>query len=233
MAFESVVRAGALQVREPGTRWLSTGFDGGFERADAAYNVSVPEGWDRTDLDAYVAERRERAGFDTTGPALLTGVEMQHAKGARSGPVVAYATVGVSNPAALPMAPGGGERDESGASTRAGTVNVVVGTERGLVDGALANLATVAAEAKAATLLSLTGFPGTTTDAVLVGAASDGEPAAFSGSATPVGAATRACVRDAVRASFRSRYADKSVPESVADAEHGVRTDRTADVFEP
>jgi adenosylcobinamide hydrolase len=235
MPFDATSRDGVLQVRAPGTRWLSTGFDGGFERADAAYNVAVPDGWDRTDLDAYVAERRERAGFESDGPALMTGVEMQHARGSRSGSVVAYATVGVSNPAALPMDPAGAADGGvgGGPSETAGTVNVVVGTTRALGDGALANLAAVAAEAKTATLLALTGFPGTTTDAVVAGSAVDGEPAAFSGSATPVGAAARACVRDAVRASFESRYSSTDLPESVADAEHGVRTDRRAEVFEP
>lgn len=41
------------------------------------------------------------------------------------------------------------------------------------------------------------------------------------------------CVRDAVRASFRARYADDDPPASVADARYGVTTDRQADVFAP
>jgi adenosylcobinamide hydrolase len=39
-----------------------------------------------------------------------------------------------------------------------------------------------------------------------------------------------------VRASLGSRYGDRTdatVPESVADADHGVVTDRRADVFRP
>jgi adenosylcobinamide hydrolase len=235
---ETAVRDGVLQVRQPSTRWLSSGWDGGFERSPVAYNVSVPEGWSRTDLDAYVRTRRERAGFDSAGPALLTGVDMDHARAARLGPVVAYATVGLSNPAALPMAPA----DESGPAAEVGrdaddpdvgTVNLVVVTRRSLADGALANLLAVVAEAKAATLLSASGFPGTTSDAVIVGADEDGERARFSGSATAVGEAARACVREAVLASFRSRYRDRAVPASVADADHGVVTDRRAEVFAP
>jgi adenosylcobinamide hydrolase len=240
--FDATVAAGVLQLRHPGTRWLSTGADGGFAVADAAYNVSVPDGWGHEDLPTYVAGRRERAGFDGDGPALLTGVELQHARGARLEPVEVYATAGVSNPAGLPMTPAGAEDapghagagdGPDGPDADAGTVNLFVGTPRALDDAALANLVAVVAEAKAAALLDRVGVTGTTTDAVVVGTDPHGEPAAFSGSATQVGDAARACVREAVTASFESRYADREVPASVADAEHGVVTDRRAEVFEP
>lgn len=232
--FDSAVSEGVLRLRRPGTRWLSTGHGGGYRRGAAAYNVSVPEGFERTDLERYCRERRERAGFDTPGATLLTGVEMRHARGASLGPAVAYATVGLSNPAAL-------HRDDWDEAVpdpdpeggRPGTVNLLVGTTRALDRGALASLLAVVVEAKAATLLSLAGFPGTTTDAAVVGADPDGPAAEFAGSGTPVGAAARACVREAVGASFRSRYADRPVPSSVADAEHGTVTDRRAEVFRP
>ncbi|RLM71519.1 adenosylcobinamide amidohydrolase [Halorubrum sp. Atlit-8R] len=253
--FEATVSEGVLRLRRPGTRWLSTGWDGGRSRAAAAYNVTVPEGFDRTDLAAYRDERLARAGFageadDRVGdggsgdgdpdasPALFTGVSMEHARGARLGPAVAYATVGLSNPAMLPTDPAGAA--DSGGTTEAaegppgpGTVNLVVGTTRRLAPGAAANLVAVAAEAKAATLLAAAGVPGTTSDAVVVGDDPEGEPAAFSGSATAVGGAARACVRDAVRASLRSRYPDGDVPGSAADAEHGVVTDERGEVFDP
>jgi adenosylcobinamide hydrolase len=247
--FDPTVSRGVLRVTAPGARWLSSGWAGGFRDAAAAYNVCVPEGWGHTDLDAYVESRRTAAGFDDPGPTLLTGVDLAHAVGASAGSVTAYATAGVSNPAALPIdapdaaattgseptrAEDSGARDGTvDAEPGDGTVNVLVGTTRALDDGALANLLAVAAEAKAATLLAETGFPGTTTDAVVVGCDPAGEAAAFSGSATPVGAAARACVRDAVRGSLRSRYADRSLPDSVDEAEHGVVTDVTTEVFEP
>ncbi|EMA62827.1 adenosylcobinamide amidohydrolase [Halorubrum kocurii] len=249
--FDAAVREGVLRLRRPETRWLSTGWNGGRSRADAAYNVSVPEGFDRTDLGAYRDERLSRAAFKSEGgagrdgapPTLFTGVSMDHARGARFGPVVAYATVGLSNPAMLPMDPagaaGGAPEPDSGAGAatddppRPGTVNLVVGTTRRLADGAAANLVAVAAEAKAATLLATAGVPGTTSDAVVVGDDPTGEPAAFSGSATPVGAAARVCVRDAVRAGLRSRYPDGDTPGPAADAEHGVVADDRAEVFEP
>ncbi|GAB7010101.1 adenosylcobinamide amidohydrolase [Halorubrum trueperi] len=250
--FEATVRDGVLRLRRPGTRWLSTGWAGGRSRGDAAYNVSVPEGFDRTDLGAYRDERLARAGFKSEGdagrdgdtPTLFTGVAMEHARGARFGPVAAYATVGLSNPAMLPMYPtdaaGEPETASDGLASAAaegepsppGTVNLIVGTTRRLADGAAPNLVAVAAEAKATTLLAIAGVPGTTSDAIVVADNPEGEPAAFSGSATPVGAAARVCVRDAVRASLRSRYPDGDVPGPAVDAEHGVVADDRAEVFE-
>ena len=267
-AYDAVRRDGVLEVRHPGAEWLSTGVDGGRIRADRAYNLSVPEGWGHTDLRAYVDERLERAGFDVVAtdtsrerpPALLTGVDIADARGARCGPVTAYATAGVSNPAALPIAPAGGslpddsdepsdgdfdrgnddgfdesDNDSDGPPPGTGTVNVVVGTTRALADGALANLIAVAAEAKAATLLETTGFPGTTTDAIVAGHDPSGRPARFSGSGTVVGAAARACVREAVRASLAAHYDDHEIgcPASVEEATYGVSTDVRATVFEP
>ncbi|MFD1597679.1 adenosylcobinamide amidohydrolase [Halobellus rarus] len=249
--FESTVRQEVCRLSRRGTRWLSTGYAGGESVADAAYLLSVPEGWDDVDVAGYVRRRRQEVGFGSDqaasdrgddAPALLTGVSMRHARRARLGPVEAVVTAGVSNPAALPVpeqgqsdasAEGGGQRDEGGTGSdrrHHGTVNVVVGTTRSLAPGALANLIAAAAEAKAATLLARTGVPGTTSDAILVGCDPDGEPAVFSGSATAVGSAARACVRDALLAALASRYGDEGPPASVGDAEYGVVTDRQARV---
>ncbi|QPV64213.1 adenosylcobinamide amidohydrolase [Halosimplex litoreum] len=247
--FESEISADVLRVCRPDTRWLSTGFSGGYETADAAYNCTVPEGFDRTDLSAYVAERREKAGFLDAGPAMLTGVDLRHARRARLDGVEAVATAGVSNPAALPMGDGveaatesegvaAGTADSATGSAeddppRPGTVNLVVGTTRALSDGALATLLATVVEAKTATMLAKTSFTGTTSDAVVVGSDPSGEPAAFAGSATPVGRAARVCVRDAVRASLAARYDGESaddVPASVTAAEYGVRSSGHATV---
>jgi len=247
--FGSTVREGVCRLRRPGTRWLSTGPAGGESRADAAYLLSVPEGWGDVDIPAYVRARLDDAGFeaDPPGPALLTGVSVRHARRARLGEVEAVVTAGVSNPAALPVDGAGGFGGAEGGSVDGdppegadgadtsdrrhdGTVNVVVGTTRALAPGALPNLVAVAAEAKAATLLALVGVPGTTSDAVLVGCDPTGEEAAFSGSATPVGAAARVCVRDALSAALGSRYTAESPPASVDAAEHGVVSDARARV---
>lgn len=245
--FEATVRDGVCRLAGPEARWLATGWDGGYATADGAINVSVPEGFDRTDLADYVAARRERAGFDGGGPALLTGVDQTHARGARAGTVTVVATAGLSNPAALPVGestcrctgegstpqdtPGPERAADSGF--RPGTVNLLVGTTRSLSDGALATFLATAVEAKTATLAAETGFTGTTSDAVAVGCDRSGHPAAFAGSATAVGEATRACVRDAVRASLASRYPDGDVPARVADAAHGTVTTGRPTRFRP
>jgi len=240
--FEATRADGVLQVRRPGTEWLSTGWNGGRREGPVAYNVSVPEGWECGSIEEYVLRRLERAGFDEPGPVLLTGVDMVHARGARCGPVTACATAGVSNPARLPMEPPGGElpdgrleADREDGGHPVGTVNLLVGTTRALEAGALANLVAVAAEAKATTLLAETGFPGTTSDAIVVGHDPDGSREEFSGSVTPVGAATRACVREALRAALTSRYegTDATVPADLEAATYGVSTDVRAGVFRP
>ncbi|WP_254279956.1 adenosylcobinamide amidohydrolase [Haloarcula marina] len=231
--FETTRRAGIVQARREGARWLSTAWDGGYVAADAVYNVTVPTGFERTDLDAYRAERLDAAGFPV-GPTLLTGLDMAHARCAHSGPVSVLATAGLSNPARLPTGAVGEAADRDAPTTadwRPGTVNLVVGADRALDDGALATLLATAVEAKAATLAAAADVPGTTSDAVIVGTAPDADPAAFAGSATEVGAATRACVRDAVLASLDSRYDDG--PPDPDDAEYGVVTDRQTDVRVP
>jgi len=242
--FEVTIRNELAQFRRADTRWLSTGWNGGERQADVAYNISVPEGWERTDIDAYIDERLVAGNFDESGPALLTGVDMGHLRGARLGPAVAYATAGVSNPAALPMEPVPSETNTeipAAATDRQdvhngqgnGTVNLIVGVDRQLSPAGRANLLTVVAEAKAATLLGRVGIPGTTTDAVIVGNSPDGESVQFTGSATPVGDAVRACVRDALSASLASRYEDEPMPQSLEEAEYGVTTDQQAEVFSP
>lgn len=241
--FETIRREGVLELRRTGTEWLSTGWEGGRCRADAAHSLTVPEGWEPADLGADVADRLRAAGFERDGPVLLTGVDVGHARGARLGPVEAVATAGVSNPAALPVpdpwtetaatATGAGDGTTSGTEPPdPGTVNLVVGSRRALGEAALANLLTVAAEAKAATLSALVGVPGTTSDAVVVATNPDGETSEYSGSATEVGAAARVCVRDAVSAALVARYPDREMPEGVDEATHGIVADERASVFE-
>lgn len=236
---ETRVVDGVLRFSRPDTRWLSTGWNGGLVSADAAYNVTVPEGFDRTDIEAYTRDRRRDAGFDDPGPTLLTGVDMAHACGARHDSVVCVATAGISNPAVLPMEPEG-EAQTAGSheatevdEPHPGTVNLLLGTTHALDDGALATMLATAVEAKTATLLARTGFPGTTTDAVVVGCDPTGESTPFAGSSTAIGASARACVREAVSASLESRYETTDLPASVDDATYGVTTRQQATVFDP
>jgi len=258
--FDATVSDGVCRLQRPDTRFLSTGFDGGEVVADAAYNVTVPEGWPEQPLQPYVERRLADAGFGggsgtESPPVLLTGVDQRHAHRARHGSVEAVATAGLSNPAQLPVedaavdaatVDGANSAHEGDAADGAaagapttrdgnqiGTVNVFVGTTRSLAPGALPNLVAVAAEAKATTLLATTGFPGSTSDAVVVGSDPDGAAASFSGAATAVGASARACVRDATISALESRYGDDldaTLPASVTEAEHGVVTDEAATV---
>lgn len=246
--FATTVREEVVEIAREGTTWLSTGWRGGRTTAAALHSVHVPEGWDCESIDDYVDSRLSRAGFDRDGPVLLTGVDAAHVRGARCGPVEAYATAGVSNPAALPIDPDGPPRapnptpdcEAAGegsagyptAGDDPGTVNVVVGTDRALAPGALANLVAVASETKAAILLDTVGVPGTTTDAVVTACDPDGEPAQYSGSATAVGAAARACVREAIRASLDARYPDGDWPDPER-ADHAAPTEARATTFDP
>ena len=221
--FEPTVRANVLQLRTGDLDWLSTGANGGSWRATAAYNVTVPEGWNKTDLDAYAEQRRAEAGFERSGPTLLTGVDQQHAHRARLDPVEVVVTAGLSNPTTLPPA-GSTASTETDTNSQPGTINIIAATTRTLSAGALANLIAVVTEAKTATLGRLTGFSGTTSDAVIVGSDPTGESARFSGASTPVGQAARACVRDALTAALASRYESESIPESVEGAAYGYET---------
>lgn len=228
--FETATAGDVLELARPGSLWLSTGWQGGRQRADAAHSITVPEGWRPDDTGEYVDRRLAEAGFDRDGPVLFTGVAAEHARGARLGPVEAYATAGLSNPAALPTDPPGGELPAG--EYVPGTVNVVVGAEAALSAGAMANLVAVAATARAATLLDAVGVPGTTTDATVVVADPEGPSREFSGAATTVGAAARACVREAVSAALAARYDDES-PPTVTTARYGVVTNARAEVFHP
>lgn len=232
---ETTVRSGVFQVRTEPARWLATGQQDAFSSGSAAYNISVPADFDRTDLETYKRERRRAAGFVNPGPALLTGVDLSHARGATADPVTVYATVGLSNPATLPMAPTEVPEAASQEETRnhAGTVNLLVHVDRALDDGGMTTLLAEVVEAKTATLLAHTDATGTTTDAVIVGCHPNSAAAKFTGSATPIGARTRACVRDAVTASLAARYPAEDWPESVAGADHGSRTTQPTTVFAP
>ncbi len=230
--FETAVTAGICRLAREDTRWLATGWDGGYRRADAAYNLTVPTGFDRTDLESYVTKRLTDAGFERDGPALLTGVDQRHARGAQAGSVTVVATAGLSNPATLSESTAEGA-DDTTEEWQPGTVNLFVGTTRALSEGPLATLLATAVEAKTATLQSLTGFTGTTSDAVVVGTDPEGDATAFAGSGTAVGDATRACVRDALRAALAARYPDEGWPTTVEAADFGIVTDRGTERFRP
>jgi adenosylcobinamide hydrolase len=229
------VRSGVCRLSLPNGRWLGTGVNGGLRVAESAVNITVPGDFDRRDLGAVVAERCRDARFATDGPALLTAIEQCKARGASAGSVTAVATAGLSNPATLPIEPSRVKNRYGQPDDRppVGTVNLLVSTDRALSDTQLAGALASVVEAKTATLQAMTGFTGTTSDAVAVGSNRNGTDVAFVGSSTPVGTAIRAAVRDALRASLEATYAEDDIPASVGDAEHGAITGRETTVFAP
>jgi adenosylcobinamide hydrolase len=223
-----------LTIRQPGTRWLSNGFNGGHVTADAAHNLTVPEEFTRTDLSAYVAER---LGSIPKGPALLTGVQQANARGAHTGAVEVVATAGLSNPAVLPVRETPEERASDRSATHSGfdpgTVNIFVGSTEPLTDGGLAGVLATAVEAKTATLSAIAGCTGTTSDAIAVGCPDEQEAASFAGSATAIGNATRVCVREAISGALAAHYDGiDRVPEPEG-APHGIVTTGKATPFRP
>jgi adenosylcobinamide hydrolase len=222
-----------LTLHRDGITWLSNGVNGGIVRADAAHNLTVPAEFDRTDLTAYAAER---LGERPAGPTLLTGVRQSHARGARREAVEAVVTAGVSNPATLPVhgAPTAAPPDDPDENFEPGTVNVFVGTTRALSEAGLAELLATIVEAKAATLLDTVGCTGTTSDAIAVGCAPDGDPAPFAGSATTIGNSARVCVRDALLSALEARYGDGdgALPDPTTAAD-GTETAGSTTPFRP
>ena len=82
----------------------------------------------------------------------------------------------------------------------------------------------VVVEAETAALIRLSGFSGTTGDAVTVSSDPTGEPAQFLGSSTAVGRTARACVRDALTAALKSQYDSEPIPGLVDDPEYSCAT---------
>lgn len=217
--FEITPNKGALQLEQPRSVWVSSGWDGGITTADAAYNISVPTNWEYTDLDSYAVKRRNESGFSSPGPTLFTGVSVHHAYAATVTDVTVIATAGLSNPTTIPESTGVSLGSADGQPP--GTVNLLIGVDQHLSEHALIEVLSGAVEAKTLTLYRETGIPSTTTDAVVAGCSSHGPETQFAGSATELGAATRICTRDAILASLQSHYPDQEYPTTVQDAEYG------------
>lgn len=219
--FETAHSDGVLQFARQNTKWISSGWNGGITTAHSAYNISVPEPWERTDLETYAENRRNQAGFSTAGPSLFTAVAIDHAYCASDASVTVIATAGLSNPTMYRPNPSESSTNAAGRETP-GTVNLLLGIERNLPDHCLIEVLCGAIEAKTLTLYQETGIPSTTTDAVIAGSAPTGKQSRFAGSATALGQAVRRCTRDAILASLHSRYPEQQYPRDKTDAEYGI-----------
>ncbi len=227
--FETTGRDSVCQIRREGARWLSTAWDGGYRTADAVYNVTVPEGFERTDLDAYRAERLSGAGF-AVGPTLLT--------------------VFTWNTPACPERVGVGAGDSGSLEPRR-VADVGSGDSRRLRRDCVESGGRP--DWRPGTAISSSVSTGRWTrarwrrcspppsrrgcDAARRGKrprnhigrghrrlCPERRARLFAGSATELGAATRVCVRDAIRASLAARYGGDALP-TVDGAEYGVVAD--------
>lgn len=219
--FETAHSDGVLQLARQHTKWISSGWNGGITTAHSAYNISVPEPWERTDLETYAENRRDQAGFSTPGPALFTAVSLDHAYCATDASVTAIATAGLSNPTVYRTTPSEPATNTSSRETP-GTVNLLLGIERTLPDHCLIEVLCGAIEAKTLTLYRETGIPSTTTDAIIAGSAPTGEQSQFAGSATALGQSVRCCTRDAILASLHSRYPEQQYPRDKTSTDYGI-----------
>lgn len=181
-------------------RCLSTAaVGGGAGDVHWVVNAQVPDGYARTDLDAYVGELAGLLGLEGRGVGLLTAADVATMTTGADGGVVAHATVGLTHPtwAAAEEARGetagdpGEAAGESDASRpgEAGTINLVVWLPERHGDGALANLLCTVTEAKVQALLA-GGVPGTGTpsDAVTVLCPTQGAAEPFGGPRSRFGA---------------------------------------------
>lgn len=214
--FEPTRHDGVLQLASKDANWISSGWNGGITTANGAYNISVPDPWEYTDLESYAANRRHQAGFSTSGPTLFTGVSLDHAYSATDTPVTVVATVGLSNPTTYVDSTADPPNREP-----PGTVNLLIGIERTLPEHGLIEALCGAIEAKTLTLYQETGIPSTTTDAAITGCTATNNQSRYAGSATALGQAVRRCTRDAILASLHSHYPNNQYPQDQTDAEYG------------
>ncbi len=227
--FETTHNEGVLQLAYRNAKWVSSGWNGGITTAHSAYNISVPDPWEHTDLGTYEENRRSQAGFSTPGPSLFTSVSLEHAYITTDYPVSVIATAGLSNPTNYQSPTSRSSGDSANREAR-GTVNLLLGIERNLPDHCLIEVLCGAIEAKTLTLLQETGIPSTTTDAAIAGCTQTDEELQFAGSATDLGQAVRRCTRDAILASLHSNYPNQQYPSDETDATYGITLTGTTTV---
>lgn len=190
----------------------SASVGGGLVRPRWVANLTVDEGFTRTDLEAYTVERlaaqAPHLDLGRPGVALLTAADVGQAEEAMEEvaateglePVTAWATVGVTKPT---WAAGG--RIPATSLESPGTINIVVALPVPLTVSALVQAVGTVTEAKAQALVEA-GVPGTGTasDAVVVlspeGVDGDVAPVPFAGVRSTCGAALARTVHGAVAA---------------------------------
>jgi adenosylcobinamide amidohydrolase len=158
-------------------------------------NAQVPRDYSRTDPERHVAEIAAAHGCAGPGVGMLTAAEVDRTQRGEDGPVVAFASVGLTMPTWA--------ADAAGAVSQwaPGTINIVAFVAETLTDEALVNAVITATEAKTQALLEA-GVPGTGTasDAVCVACARGGPHERFAGPRSRLGAPLARAVHAAVAA---------------------------------
>jgi adenosylcobinamide hydrolase len=173
----------------------STPVGGGLGLRDWIVNAQVTLDYARTDVEAHLGAISSELGCEGPGVGFLTAAPVDRLTTARDGNVVAYATVGLRHPTWA------ADAEHATAGPPIGTINLVVGLPRPLVDAALVNAVITATEAKTQALIDA-GVPGTGTasDAVCIVCPPDGDRDGFAGPRSAVGASLARAVYAAVHA---------------------------------
>lgn len=210
-------------VWEVPSGWLalsSASVGGGLVRPRWVTNLGVGDGFRRTDLDTYAAERADGLGLSGPGTTLLTAADVTAVEAAERRGVRAWATVGVTKPTWAcprrdPARPGdeshpGGE-SRPGGVTPPGTINIVVVLPVALTVSALVQALGALTEAKTQALLE-GGVPGTGTasDAAAVlcpapGSGGERDAELFAGVRSPWGQPVAEAVHAAVERGLAAR----------------------------
>lgn len=163
-------------------------------------NATVPNGYDRHDPDAHLAELAAGLGLAGEGTGFLTAVDVREVVHRAEDGVHASVTTGVGAHPTWAAAPA------AVAQQAPGTINVVCFSPVRLSPAALVNTVATIAEAKAQALGDA-GVPGTgtSTDATAVLCPPAGRPEPFGGPRSPIGAVLARVVHSAVSAALRSR----------------------------
>jgi adenosylcobinamide amidohydrolase len=183
------------RLPEPMLAVASAPIGGGIGVRQWIVNAQVPRDYDRIDLDAHLAAIAAELGCTGSGVGFLTAAPVDRVTTAHDEDVVAYATVGLRHPTWA------ADAENATSSPGVGTINVVVGVPRRLVDAALVNAVITATEAKTQALLEA-DVPGTGTasDAVCVVCPTSGDADAFAGPRSPLGGSLARAVHAAVAA---------------------------------
>jgi adenosylcobinamide amidohydrolase len=183
------------QFAEPQRVIASASIGGGIGARDWIINAQVPLDYSRTDLEVHIVEIANAYGCRGAGVGMLTAANVDRTQRGEDGPVVAFASVGLTKPTWA--------ADAAGAISdwTPGTINVVAFMAEPLTDDALVNAVMTATEAKTQALVEAkVAATGTASDAVCIACSMAGPRERFAGPRSRLGAPLARAVHAAVAA---------------------------------